>query len=204
MSTDLISNINLDGMEVGLLSKNITKAGESDKPLIHLTGSIANWESIQNSLLILRASNKSALLHLKRGVDFLEDDEIQYLFSTLRDWDQLTVENFMEICGEWVPQEFQPILKNEAKIEQKWTEEWLTASTDEKIAKYPGLPWRSFIRKTIGENYQFAVRFLELAAAPATEENVALMVSHIKAFLEAKKKVVCVFPKKWGKQGESH
>ncbi len=204
MSTELLFNINVDGVESGVLGAQVSKAGESDKPLIHLSGSIENWERIQNSLLILRASNKAVLLHLKRGEDFLEDEEIQFLFSMLRDWDQLTIENFMEICGEWVPQEFQPLLRNETKIEQKWAEEWLVASCDEKFYKYPGLPWRSFIRKTIGENFTFAIRFLELAAAPATEENVVLMHDHIKKFLEAKKKVVCVFPKKWGKQGEPH
>jgi hypothetical protein len=53
----------------------------------------------------------------------------------------------------------------------------------------------------MGENYRFAVRFLELAAAPATEENLAAITKHIVEFVETKKKVVCIFPKKF-KQGQ--
>jgi len=48
----------------------------------------------------------------------------------------------------------------------------------------------------MSENYLFAVKFLELAAAPATEENLKGIHDHIKKFVEAKKQVVCIFPKK--------
>src|SRR5690606_9168858 len=115
----------------------------------------------------------------------------------LRDWDQLFVENFLAVCEAWVPQEFQQALRTEAKIELKWAKEWMTAASDQRIHKYPGLPWRSFLRKIMAENYDFAMKFLELTAAAATDENVKKMVAHIQGFLEAKKKVVCVFPKRW-------
>lgn len=167
-------------------------------PLVTVTGSVESWEKIKETLCTLRAVNVSSVLHIKRDRD-LDDDEIIFLFSFLRDWDQLFLHNFLEICGEWVPQEFQTTLLNESKIEQKWIKEWLTANSDQRIYKYPSLPWRSFIRKIVGENYDFAMVFMMLAASPATDENVKAMHDHIKAFLEIKKKVVCVFPKRWGK-----
>lgn len=197
MSIESMPEINVDGSQQ--LSEVLTTFTEKESPLlVNVTGSVQSWEKIKDTLCDLRAANISPILHIKAGVT-LDDDEIIFLFSFMRDWDQLYLHNFLEICGEWVPKEFQPVLQTESKIEMKWISEWLTANGDQRIYKYPSLPWRSFIRKIIGENYNFALVFLMLAAAPATEENVKAMHEHIKAFLEIKKKVVCVFPKRWGK-----
>ena len=197
MSIESMPEINVDGSQQ--LAEVLTAFPEKESPLlVNVTGSVQSWEKIKDTLCDLRAANISPILHIKSGVN-LDDDEIVFLFSFMRDWDQLFLHNFLEICGEWVPKEFQTILQTESKIEMKWISEWLTANGDQRIYKYPSLPWRSFIRKIIGENYNFALVFLMLAAAPATEENVKAMHDHIKAFLEIKKKVICVFPKRWGK-----
>lgn len=199
MSIESMPEINVDNLQELSDGAGSFSAGEKgDKLLVNVTGSVQSWEKIKDTLCDLRAANLSPVLHIKGGIP-LDDDEIMFLFAFMRDWDQLFLHNFLELCGEWVPKEFQPILITESKIEMKWISEWLTANSDQRIYKYPSLPWRSFIRKIIGENYNFAVAFLALAAAPATEENVKAMHEHIKSFLEIKKKVVCVFPKKWGK-----
>jgi hypothetical protein len=203
MSTENSGEINVDGIpETENLLQYLTAAEKSQTPVVTLTGSLESFERIKTFLFASRAANVSALFLLKKPENFLEDEEIHYLFEFLRDWDQLYVANFLAVCAEWVPQEFQEPLKTEAKIELKWAKEWLTASTDQRISKYPSLPWRSFIRKVNSENFAFAIRFMELAAAPATDENVALMIEHMKNFLEAKKKVLCVFPKRWNKATE--
>lgn len=199
MSTETTLEINVDNpTQISQAMQSITSGEPSGTFLVHVSGSVRSWEKMKETLCDLRAANLSPILHMKGGVA-LDDDEITFLFTFMRDWDQMFLHNFLEICGEWVPQEFQSALQTESKIEMKWISEWLTASSDQRISKYPSLPWRSFIRKIVAENYQFAMVFLMLAAAPATEENVSSMHNHIKAFLEAKKKVVCVFPKKWGK-----
>jgi hypothetical protein len=199
MSIESMPEINVDqSQQLGETVQSFSQPGREVPLLVNVTGSVQSWEKIKDLLCDLRAVNISPILHIKGGVP-LDDDEIVFLFSFLRDWDQLFLHNFLEICGEWVPKEFQTVLQNESKIEMKWISEWLTANGDQRIYKYPSLPWRSFIRKIIGENYQFALVFLMMAAAPATDENVKAMHDHIRAFLEAKKKVICVFPKKWGK-----
>lgn len=198
MSIEGIPEINLDTLkEGGDLFKEVSE-GQEEK-LVTLTASLDHFERVITSLMTLRAANVSAILYLKKPESFLEDEELKNLFKYLKNWDQLFLHNFLELCGDWVPENFQNVLRNEAKIELKWAKEWLTASADQRIHKYPGLPWRSFIRKIIGENYQFAVRFIDLTALPGTPENLEAMNLHLKAFLETKKKVVCVFPKKWGK-----
>ncbi len=198
MSTELMTEINLDGTQQVTEILESFSSQDTGTLLVNVTGSVQSWEKIKDTLCGFRACNISPILSIKSGVP-LDDDEITFLFSFLRDWDQLFLHNFLEICGEWVPKEFQGILQNESKIEMKWIGEWLTANNDPRISKYPSLPWRSFVRKIIGENYNFAMVFLMMAAAPATDENVKSMHSHIQAFLENKKKVVCVFPKRWGK-----
>ena len=198
MSTNMEINADEITENAALLSE-LSLAEKNQTPIVTLVGSIESWERIKTFLFASRASNVAALFLLKKPEGFLEDEEIQYLFGFLRDWDQLFVENFLSVCEAWVPQEFQQALKTEAKIELKWAKEWMTAASDQRIHKYPGLPWRSFLRKIMAENFDFAMKFLELTAAPATDENVKKMVTHIQSFLEAKKKVVCVFPKRWPK-----
>ena len=201
MSIEVTPEIDVDSLQdvdANEYLKRFSQSADDSPTLVTVTGSVGSWEKVKETLFALRSANISPILHLKADTE-LDDEEIVFLFSFLRDWDQLFLHNFLEICGDWVPKEFQAALQNESKIELKWVSEWLTANSDQRIYKYPGLPWRSFVRKIVGENYDFAMVFMMLAASAATDENVKSMHDHIKAFLEIKKKVVCVFPKRWGK-----
>lgn len=206
MSIEGLPTLNLDTLlEPKALNVELSQLEEKHQSLVSLAASIDSLERVVTSLMTLRATNISAILYLKKPEETLDDADLQALFKFLKDWDQLFLHNFLELCGDWVPVEFQSAIQNEAKIELKWAKEWLTANTDPRIYKYPSLPWRSFVRKIIGENYTFAVKFLEMTALPGTPENIQAIHQHLKAFLEAKKKVVCVFPKKWsGKLEQQH
>jgi len=166
---------------------------------MHVTASVTNWDKIREMLMGLRSANISPILQLRRADALLDDEELTYIFTFLKQWDQFLLVNFLEICGEWVPQDFQQRFSVEAKTELRWFKEWATAASDPRIHKYPGLPWRSFMRKINSENHAFALRFLELVAAPATDEIKATLQTLLLEFLEAKKKVVCVFPKRWNR-----
>ena len=198
-----LPELNVEKMEDEFqIQEQVRELEGKQAPLVGLHASLEQLDKIRLAICSLRSANVSVLLDLEKSSEPLEDEELITLFGVLKDWDQLTLQNFLGICGDWIPQEFQEILKNEAKIELKWAKEWLTASTDSRITKYPALPWRSFTRKIMAENYRFAVKFLELAAAPATEENLAAIKKHILQFIEIKKQVVCIFPKKL-KQGQA-
>jgi hypothetical protein len=200
MSIEPIPEINLDALteEAQILSE-VSELEEKNPPLVTFISSPDRWDHIKRVLLSMRASNISAVLLLKRTDFVLEDDEIQSIFAFLRDFDQLLLHNFLELCDAWLPKEFLARFQNEAKIELKWFREWQMAVSDSRIHKYPGLPWRSFVRKIVGENYRFAMEFLRLIAQANTLENMEAMDVLLKGFLESKKKVICVFPKRWGK-----
>lgn len=202
MNIEGLSVFQIDQTNSSDVPKIVETCENKKESLVVLNASIESLERVVLSLMAFRAANISAILQLKKPEGFLEDEELNALFRFLKEWDQLFLINFVEICGDWVPQDFQSALRNEAKIEIKWAREWLTANSDQRIYKYPSLPWRSFLRKIIGENCNFVLRFLELTTLPGTPENIKLMNDHLKAFLEAKKKVVCVFPKKWGNKGD--
>jgi hypothetical protein len=150
-------------------------------------------------LASLRASGVGAVMLLHRGDETVEEEEALTIFQFLRDSDQMLLHNFLELCEGWVPPEYVVSLQTECKFELKWFREWLTAANDTRIYKYPSLPWRSFIRKVNTENYQFAERFLQLVSEPNNVPNVQVMSDLFRRFLVAKKQVLCVFPKNWGK-----
>ncbi len=194
-----VPEVDLDPLENGSLLSRLEDIEKQAYPLVTLTSSVNDWDKIRKSLLSLRSSNISAMLLLKRSQDLLEDEEIQAIFTYLRDWDQLLLHNVLEICEGWIPQAFLARLQTEAKLELKWFKEWWVAMSDPRIHKYPGLPWRRFVRKVISENYDFAIRFLYLVALPATPENINEVQEHFNQFLESKKKVLSIFPKRWSK-----
>ena len=197
MSTEPLPEIDLDTTEVAAITDS--QQPKDPSSLLLLNGSVENIERIARALLNLRSENRSALLLLRKPDFPLEDDEVRALFQVLRDTDQLTLQNILSLCEDWIPRAFTATLQNEAKIEMKWFREWLTALNDSRIHKYPTVPWRSFIRKIISENYAFATKFLELVALPANPENLGAVQNHFNQFFEAKKKVVCLFPKRWEK-----
>lgn len=159
-------------------------------PLVTLRVTLASWRGLATFIPELRASNKAFIVILRRGDVPLPDDEYPKLFAFLRDWDQFLLVNFLELCGEWIPPDQMKALKVEAVFELTWFREWSTALSDPRLHLYPGLPWRSFIRRISGENYRFAVAL----AAPENEGKTDELFA---TFLAAKKKVVNLFPKKW-------
>jgi hypothetical protein len=197
MSIETIPEVNLDDWQETTLITEVSGFEQNSQSLVTLHASVGQWDKIRTTLCALRSSNISAILLLRKTDAFLEDEEILNIFAFLLEFDQLTVQNFLELCNDWVPTTYQPVLRNEAKTELKWFKEWSMASCDTRLHKYPGLPWRSYIRKIVRENYGFATNFLHLASLAATPENIQAMQTHLSSFLETKKKVVCLFPKKW-------
>lgn len=199
MSTEIIPHVKLEENEAAFWVDKIGEYSQEKVPVVYVEAVADDWEKIKAVLCELRGSNISCILLLKRADDLYEDDEILAIFDFLRDWDQLLLQNVLEMCAAWIPKAFITSMETEAKVEMKWFEQWLSALSDERIYKFPGLPWRSFIRKIVKENHAFAVRFLELVALPATNENIQAVQGHFNRFLEAKKKVVCTFPKHWSR-----
>ena len=193
-TVDLDTVANEEAMRVAL-----ARLEEEGSSLVEVKGSIAQWDRIREAMMVLRASNLSTCLLLRRGDSALDDEELEVVFGYLKLWDQFTLHNFLELCSDRLPQGALAPLRTEAKFELKWFREWSTAATDERLHKYPGLPWRRFIRKITAENHAFVTKFLELIQAPKTDENLEALKILFQGFLAEKKKVVNLFPKRWNR-----
>ena len=170
----------------------------SESFLVYLRGNISHMDKLKKALGILRASNASSIFLLEPESANASPKEIVEVIKNLREWDQLLLHNLLQLLTDWIPEKYRESLRQEAKTELKWYREWAIASFDTHIYKIPTLPWRSYIRKIINENYNFAVAFMKLlTATPRLPEPDTDIL--IRAFLDRKKKVVCVFPKKWSK-----
>lgn len=164
--------------------------------LVTLTCSPVHVDRAKQALLGLRAEGVPSVLLLNARQSLLDDEEMAVLFTFLHDWDQLLLRNILELCLDWIPKEFQVALQQEARTELKWFQEWQLAANDPRVHKYPGMPWRSFIRRINAENRAFAGEFLRLIALPSTPENQQALGKTLQEFLTTKKKVVSVFPKR--------
>lgn len=164
--------------------------------LLTLVCSPTHLERAKQALLGLRAEGVPAMLVLDAKNTLLQDEELGRLFEFLNDWDQLTLRNILELCLDWIPREFHTPLQTEARTEFKWVQEWQLAANDPRVHKYPGLPWRSFLRRINHENYVFSTEFLMLIALPSTPENKDALETHLKRFLHEKKKAVCIYPRR--------
>jgi len=193
-----VAPLRLDEIGEEQIKKEVRSFEKKSVPFVFLEATPASRERIQSTLLSLRASNISGMLTLLKNGN-PSADEVTEFFGFLRDWDQLTLTNLLALCGDWVPEAFRGEFSIEAKIEQKWMKEWMVASQDPRIAKYPGLPWRSFIRKINQENYAFAQTFVRFAAPDSEERSDITIGNLLRAFLKSRKKAICLFPKKWEK-----
>jgi len=173
------------------LDRGIFSLSEKNLFFITLEASGEDTEKIRSALCAIRAANLAAVLLLKRPENQLDLEKVASLIVFLREWDQLLLHNILQLCEHLVPAEFRPAFWNESKIELKWFREWVSASQDPRIYKVPGLPWRSFIRKIVQENFEFADDLLSMP-----EDNLKELLVN---FLAKKKKVVCLFPKRWSK-----
>lgn len=168
-------------------------------PLVILIASVESLVRVKATLNGLRALNISALLQLSPASVPLTDDELEVVFQFLLQCDQLILHNWLELCRDRVPPAYLSLLQTESKIELKWFQEWQMAASDTRIHKYPTLPWRSYIRKIVRENYKFVSAFLPLVQPETLEANGPVLQQLVRTFLDEKKKVVCIFPKRWGK-----
>ena len=165
--------------------------------VVFLTAGVDDFSRVASVLSTLRAANVGCLLFLKRSQNILDEQELLLLIERLGIWDQLSLHNILELCEGWFPAEFAANFAAEAKLELKWLREWLLGSFDSRIHKYPGLPWRSYLRKVMAENHSFVKKFLEVSSMPSSQESQQILAEHLKAFLESKKKVLCTYPKRW-------
>jgi hypothetical protein len=183
--------LHLDALKPQVVKKQIAQLEKKKASLLTLGTSARDWDQVRDTLCSARASGLSVLLLLEQVDSTRPVHEVLVLLASLRDWDQLLLRNFLEVCSARVPEKYLPALQHEAKIELKWFQEWQTALSDPRIHRYPGLPWRSFLRKVNAENYAFAKALLE-----STTEDARLL----EGFLMSKKKTICVFPKNWSRK----
>lgn len=173
-------------------------------PLITIEGSVAAWDECALVLSRMRAAGLPVLLKLKKGDWTCELEELNYLFRAMRGKDQLTLSNTLELFGGILNQETRDQTRDqlevESRIELKSFQEWIVATCDPRLHKYPVLPWRSFIRKVIEENFEFANGALDILYMYGDDAEQSPELKNLIAnFLESKKKVLCLFPKKWSR-----
>jgi hypothetical protein len=195
MSIEASRELNLEAIPDSDWPAALADLGNQPPPLVIVTCRPASIERAGRVLLDLRAHGSAGLLMIDGRDSLLDDNELAVLFGCLRDWDQCLLRNILEVCLEWIPQGYHAQLTQEARTELKWLQEWQTATADPRLHKYPTLPWRSFIRRINQENFAFASLLLELVAAPSLPETRAALDQLLTAFLDDKKKAVCLFPK---------
>lgn len=194
MSIEVQADLDLDSLPKGGLLRKVSGLEKRKAALATLIASPGGEQTIIETFCALRASGISPLLVLRAPAAPLATDHILAFSSFLRDWDQLLLRNLLELAGDRIAPRHAAALAQEAKIELKWFQEWQTAVSDPRIHRYPGLPWRSFLRKVNAENFSF---LQELLRDDSSEE---ALDTAVKAFLVGKKKTICVFPKNWGKR----
>lgn len=197
MSTDAESQLDFDKLADSSFEETIEELRGKTPPLCTLICSPHSVARLKDFLCRLRAEGVAALVVLREGEKSPNQAEILTIFETLRDFDQLLLRNVLQLSGSLIPKESLEALRQEAKTELKWFEQWQTASHDARIHRYPTLPWRSFLRKINAENFQFIVDLMQLSLNKPSAESKAKISEHIKLFLDAKKKTICIFPKRW-------
>ena len=178
------------------LRSEVDSLEEENRTLVYVVSSLKSYDKLRKILLALRSANVSAIVLLKESDRIPSVDEIDSLFRYLRDWDQLFLHNVLQLAEPWIPEKFREKLRSEVKHELKWFREWFLACSDPRIYKYPTLPWRSYIRKVTGENFEFAKALLKnvgLNPSIPVEEIDRMFLE----FLDRKQHVLCTFPKRW-------
>ena len=170
-----------------------------DSAVVFVEASLQNRGRIETTFCSFRASNIAAILVIKPPHPRPSLEAASSFLMFLRDWDQLLLHNFLAIGGDWISEKYRSLLRAEARIETKWFQEWLTASHDSRISKYPGLPWRSFIRKTVQENFNFSQDYLQLLTIEDDGEREGALKLLVEGFLKEKKRAISIFPKRWSK-----
>lgn len=183
------------------LERSIALMESRPEAIVYLESDLEHFDRIRTSLCLLRAQNVSAVLLLTKSEPPLNNNELESVLPFLRDWDQLFLYNIMVLFDGWIADKFKKHIDTEIKIELKWFREWLVANQDSRISRYPGLPWRSYMRKVIGENFDFAQTLLTVGGhLPPEQRKEDLTIENlVLAYLKSRKKAICFFPKKWGR-----
>ena len=127
MSIETFPEVDLDLREEAAITADVSAFEKEGVPLVTVMSTADNWEKIRQMLCELRSVNISAVLLLKHELEALDDEEIAAILRFLKDWDQLLLQNLLELCDQFIPAVFLPPLQTEAKNELKWFKEWLTA-----------------------------------------------------------------------------
>ncbi len=192
MPTEREAELRIDTLQsVEEILARVSQMETVPSQIIVITASFESLSSVKATLLSLRASDLGCVVLVQKPLEEPSFTEKQEALSMLRDWDQLLLFNVLNILSANIPDLFLSALAQEAKIEQKWFKEWVVGSQDPRMMKYPGIPWRSFIRKAVAENYTFATSVLGMGSDQT--EDFQNLVSH---FLSQKKQAVNIFPKR--------
>ncbi len=163
---------------------------EPDVPrIVPVQASLERWSALVQLLCDLRSRGVMPLVQVSGG-NSLSDAAVLERFRFLSAWDQCLLANVLVVVERFLPDAYRTALQQESRIEAKFFREWATAAT-ERLGRYPALPWRRFIRNVNEENYRFAE-----ACVLAQNEPPALGEA-VKRLLEAKRKTVNIFPKKF-------
>ena len=194
MPTDANFSLDLlDGRDEGLRLRELDTflLLENASRVVALQASLDRWPELVRSLCELRGRGVLPLVGLVKGESVHPDALLLERFRFLADWDQCSLANVLGVVSRWLPDAFRSTLDQEAKLEARFFREWAAAAAEPRLGRYPALPWRRFMRNVNEENYRFAEAcVLEQNDPPALAEAV-------KRLLEAKRKTVNLFPKKF-------
>lgn len=187
-------------LDPSVRERYLNQLEESDGHFAEVHCEVEKLSELGSVLCAFRARNVSVLLHLDKNYEAEDDVQAASAIACLHEWDQLSLQSVLILCRRLIPESALKMLEAESKIEQMWMREWFTASENPQIGKIPGLPWRRFIRKVVFENFEFADGLFQIQLSDEPEEvRHQKLKEHLIHFLQNKKKVVSIFPKKWSK-----
>lgn len=171
-------------------------AGEHASRVVAVRASLEGWSDLVNTLCELRGRGVLPLVELV-GAPAVTDATLLERFRFLADWDQCSLGNVLGVVARWLPDAHRRALEQEARLEARFFREWAAAAVEPRLARYPALPWRRFLRNVNEENYRFA------QAVVVEQNNPPALTEALKALLDAKRKTVNLFPKKFDRAKRS-
>jgi len=172
---------------LGALDRRLAEPDASR--IVPVQASLDRWPELVQLLCDLRGRGAMPLVQVSGG-SALPDATLLERFRFLSAWDQCLLANVLVVVDRFLPDAHRKALEQESRIEAKFFREWATAAT-ERLGRYPALPWRRFIRNVNEENYRFA------EACVMAQNDPSALGEAVKRLLDAKRKAVNIFPKKW-------
>lgn len=165
---------------------------EDASRVVTVRASLERWDDLVRALCELRGRGVLAQVDLVGPVTLAEATLLDH-FRFLAAWDQCSLGNVLGIVDRWLPDAHRQALQQEARFEARFFREWATAAVEPRLARYPALPWRRFLRNVNEENYRFA------EACILQQNDPPALLAAIERLMEAKRRTVNLFPKKWAK-----